>query len=73
MSATPETNFPSSATRRKGCASEFAYPTVEAALRTADAILGNRAKSVWIVDPQGNLILPADHVRLRASASRSAR
>jgi hypothetical protein len=68
----PEAYFLTAATRRKGSASEFGCPTVESALRTADAILGNRAESVWIVDRAGNLILPADQVRLRSSPSRSA-
>ena len=72
MSAKPETYFLTSATRRKGSGSEFAYPTVESALRTADAILGNRAESIWIVDREGNLILPADRPRLRESSTRSA-
>jgi hypothetical protein len=67
----PETYFLTSAMRRKASASEFDYPTVESALRTADAILEDRAESVWIVDRDGNLILPADQVRLRLSPSRS--
>ena len=53
-------------------ASEFGYPTVESTLRTADAILGKGADSVWIVDREGNLILPADQVRLRLSPRPSA-
>ena len=71
MAAKPEINFLTSATGQRASASEFAYPTVESALRTADAILGDRAESVWIVDRDGNLILPADQVRLRLSPSRS--
>ena len=67
----PEVYFLTPATRRKTSASELAYPTVESTLRIADAILGNRAESVWIVYREGNLILPADQVRLRASSSRS--
>ena len=72
MAAKPETNFLTSASGQRASASEFSYPTVESALRTAHAILGNRAESVWIVDREGNSILPADQVRLRASSSRSA-
>jgi len=49
-------------------ASDYSHPTVEAALRCADAILGKRGDSVWIVDREGNLILPADEVRLRSSS-----
>ena len=73
MPAKPETYFLTSATRRRATGSEFGYPTIEAALRTADAILGNRAEPVWIVDREGNLVLPADQVRLRSSPSCSAR
>ena len=69
----PETDFLTSATRRKGSASEFGCPTVESALRTADVILEDRAESVWIVDREGNLVLPADQVRLRSSPSPSTR
>ena len=72
MPAKPGVYFVTSATRRNASGSAFAYPTVESTLRTADAILGSRAESVWIVDREGNLILPADQVRLRASSSRSA-
>ena len=48
------------------------YPTVEAALRAADAILKKDAELIWIEDRERSLILPADQVRLRASSSRSA-
>jgi len=61
--------FLTSATRPSASVSGFAYPTVESALRTADAILGNRAEAAWIVDREGNLILPADQARLRPSPS----
>jgi hypothetical protein len=71
--AKPETCFLTSAAGQRASASGFAYPTVESALRTADAILGNRAESVWIVDREGNLILPADQARAPASPSRRAR
>jgi hypothetical protein len=69
----PTTYFLTSTTRWKASASEFGYPTVEAALGAADVILGNGADSVWILDHEGKLILPADQVRLRAPSSRSAR
>jgi len=46
MPANPETDFLTSATRRKGSRSAFAYPTVESALRTADAVLGSGLESV---------------------------
>ena len=72
MAAKPETYFLTSATRQRASGSEFGYPTVEAALRAADAILAKDAESIWIEDREGNLILPADQVRLRASSSRSA-
>ena len=65
MAVVPEMDFLTSATRWEGSASEFACPIGESALHTADAILGNRAESVWIVDRDGNLILPADQVRVR--------
>ncbi len=54
------------------CWGEFGYPTVEAALRAADIILAEDAELIWIEDREGNLILPADQVRLRLSSSRSA-
>ena len=66
MSAKLETDFLTTATGRRAARSDFNCPTVESALRTADAILGNTAESIWIVDRAGNLILPADQVRLRA-------
>ena len=58
--AKPETYFLTSATRRRASASEFGYPTVEAALRAADVILAKDAELIWIEDREGNLILPAD-------------
>ena len=72
MPAKPETYFLTSATRRTASGNEFGYPTVEAALCAADVILGKDAELIWIEDREGNLILPADQVRLRASSSRSA-
>jgi hypothetical protein len=66
------TYFLTSATKWKASASEFSYPTIEAALGAADVILGNGADSVWILDQEGKLILPADQVRLRAPSSGSA-
>ena len=72
MSAKPETYFLTSAAKRNACGSEFGYPTVEAALRAADVILAKNAGLVWIENREGNLILPADQVRLRASSFRCA-
>ena len=43
--------------------------TIDEALRGANFMLGNGAASVWIVDGEGNLILPADQVRLRLNRS----
>jgi hypothetical protein len=72
MSAKPETYFLTSATKRNACGSEFGYPTVEAALRAAGVIAEKNAELIWIEDREGNLILPADQVRLRAASLRSA-
>ena len=46
--------------------------TIDEALSGADFLLGNGAASVWIVDGEGNLILPADQVRLRLKLPDSA-
>jgi len=46
--------------------------TIDETLRDADFMLGNGAASVWIVDGEGNLILPADQVRLRLAPLDSA-
>jgi hypothetical protein len=72
MSAKPETHYPTSATRDWSTGGDFGCLTVESALRAADAVLGNRAESVWIVDRAGNLILPADQSGFQASPSHSA-
>ena len=56
-----------SLTQLRTSTSEHSHRTVEAALRSAAALLGKGADSVWIVDRKGNLILPADQVRLRLS------
>ena len=72
MPAKPEIYFLTSAMKRTASGSEFGYPTVDAALRAADVILGKDAELIWIEDREGNLILPADQVRLRASSSRCA-
>lgn len=45
------------------------YSTVEGALRGARGLLGDGAPSVWIVDADGNLILPDDQVRARLNLS----
>jgi hypothetical protein len=39
--------------------------SIEEALRGANFMLGNGAASAWIIDGEGNLVLPADQVRLR--------
>jgi hypothetical protein len=39
--------------------------TIDDALRGAKFMLGNGADSVWIIDEENNLVLPADQVRLR--------
>ena len=72
MPAKPETYFLTSATRQRATGSEFGYPTVEAALRAADVILGKNAESIWIENREGNLILPADQVKLRVTSLRPA-
>ena len=41
------------------------YATVDDALRSAKVLLEDGAPSVWIVNSSGDLILPADQVRLR--------
>jgi hypothetical protein len=46
--------------------------TIDEALRGAKFMLGNGAASVWIVDSDGNLVLPADQVRLRLNPQESA-
>ena len=72
MLAKPETHFSASATRDGSTGGDFGCLTVESALGAADAVLGNRAEAVWIVDRAGNLILPADQSGLRASQSHCA-
>jgi len=47
--------------------------TIEEALRGANFMLGNGAASVWIVDGEGKLVLPADQVRSRLDWPGSAR
>jgi hypothetical protein len=39
--------------------------TIDEALRGANFMLGNGADSVWIVDGEGNLVLPPEQVRVR--------
>ncbi len=41
------------------------YATVDDALRSAKGLLERGAPSVWIINSSGDLILPADQVRLR--------
>ena len=73
MSAKPETYFLTSAAARATIGSECGYPTVEAALRAASAVLAKGPELISIEDREGNLILPADQVTLRAPSSRSPR
>jgi hypothetical protein len=72
MAAKPETYFLASETRRNACGSAFGYPTVEAAIRAVDVILAKNAELIWIEDREGNLILPADQVKLRVRSLRAA-
>ena len=39
--------------------------TVDEALEGANFMLGNGAEAVWIVDGEGNLVLPPEQVRIR--------
>jgi hypothetical protein len=39
--------------------------TIDEALEGANLMLGNGAESVWIVDGEGNLVLPPEQVRMR--------
>jgi hypothetical protein len=71
MAAKPETYFLTTATRRNACGSAFGYPTVEAAIHAVDVISAKSAELIWIEDREGNLILPADQVRLRVRSLRS--
>jgi hypothetical protein len=41
------------------------HATVGDALRSAEVLLEDGAQSVWIVNSSGDLILPADQVRVR--------
>jgi len=41
------------------------YATVDDALRSAGDLLESGAPSVWIINSSGDLILPADQVRVR--------
>ena len=41
------------------------YATIDDALRSAKVLLEGGARSVWIINSSGDLILPADQVRLR--------
>ena len=72
MAAKPESSFLTSATRQRATGSEFGYPTVEATPRAAAVILAKDSELIWIEDRERSLILPADHVTLRASSSRFA-
>ena len=58
-----------SATRLHIAASKQYVPAVEAAPRVDEGILGKGSYAVWIVDREGNLILPMDQIRLGLLAS----
>ena len=61
------TYFVTSEMKLRTPSSERGFPTVESTLRAADGILGKSAGSVWIVDRDGTLFLPADQVTARLS------
>jgi hypothetical protein len=52
---------------KDGPAVSYAHPykSVDEALREAEKTLAAAGDIVWIVDEAGNLVLPADQVRLR--------
>ena len=54
-------------TKTAHCAkvSKACYATVDEALQSAKVLLEDGAPSVWIISSTGDLILPADQVRLR--------
>ncbi len=41
------------------------FTHLEDAIRGAKFVLGNGAEEAWIIDHEGNLILPADQLKLR--------
>jgi hypothetical protein len=47
--------------------------TIDEALREAEFELSGGAAFVWIVDGEGNLVLPADQVKARLDRSAKAR
>lgn len=47
-------------------------PSIEKALCGAKSLLGDGAVTAYIVDSDGNLVLPADQVRIRLKLSDSA-
>ena len=47
-------------------------PSIEKALCGAKSLLGDGAVTAYVVDSDGNLILPADQVRTRLKLSDSA-
>jgi hypothetical protein len=56
-----------SRTAKDGPAVSYAHPyrSVDEALREAEKTLAAAGDIVWIVDEAGNLVLPADQVRMR--------
>lgn len=47
-------------------------PSIEKALGGAKSLLGDGAVTAYIVDSDGNLVLPADQVRIRLMLPESA-
>jgi hypothetical protein len=41
------------------------HRSVDEALNTAQNVISERGDTVWIVDEEGNLVLPHDQVRVR--------
>ena len=54
-------------TAKDGPAVDYAHPykSVDEALGEAENALATVGATVWIVDEAGNLVLPADQVRMR--------
>jgi hypothetical protein len=61
----PNYFFVTAATTPGRTASSPPCETIDEALRGANFMLGNGADSVWIVDGEGNLVLPPEQVRTR--------
>ena len=48
------------------------FPSIETALCSVKPLLGDGAVTVYIIDSDGNLVLPADQARTRLKLSGSA-